>query len=202
MKAHFDYDKKKLVEAISRITENKPVYLGTPSFAYEIGEFRVERDRTVEGQDEDLELLIESLAFEGILTERPEENLSISLPKDKFTSEVMTNFINLVAQKQDLLKQALKTDNLSIIQEDDKVTFPWFTEMDADSTNAYMLLLTKMLEMATNQKRISAKTKEIENAKYEFRCFLLRLGFIGDEYKGARKVLLKNLSGSAAFKSK
>jgi hypothetical protein len=37
--------------------------------------------------------------------------------------------------------------------------------------------------------------------KYAFRCFLLRLGFIGDEYKKSRKILLKNLSGSSAFKS-
>lgn len=39
-----------------------------------------------------------------------------------------------------------------------------------------------------------------DNEKYAFRCFLLRLGFIGDEYKADRKVLLKNLSGSSAFK--
>jgi hypothetical protein len=41
----------------------------------------------------------------------------------------------------------------------------------------------------------------VENEKYTFRCFLLRLGFIGEEYKETRKVLLKNLSGSSAFKS-
>ena len=34
-----------------------------------------------------------------------------------------------------------------------------------------------------------------------FRCFLLRLGFIGEEYKTERKILLKSLSGSSAFKS-
>ena len=114
----------------------------------------------------------------------------------------MANFINLVAAKQELLKQALKTDDLSIVQEEDKVTFPWFTDTDPDATFAHMLLITKMVEMAEKQKRISAKQKEIVNPKYEFRCFLLRLGFIGDEYKGTRKVLLKNLSGSAAFKNK
>ena len=37
--------------------------------------------------------------------------------------------------------------------------------------------------MAKNQKRITAKPKQNENEKYAFRCFLLRLGFIGDEYK-------------------
>ena len=38
------------------------------------------------------------------------------------------------------------------------------------------------------------------NEKYTFRCFLLRLGFIGPEYKDERKILLRNLSGSSAYK--
>ena len=46
------------------------------------------------------------------------------------------------------------------------------------------------------------KEREVENDKYAFRCFLLRLGFIGDEYKLTRKILLENLEGSAAFKMK
>ena len=56
--------------------------------------------------------------------------------------------------------------------------------------------------MAKNQKRITAKPREDENEKYAFRCFLLRLGFIGDEFKEDRKILLKNLDGSSAFKTK
>ena len=55
--------------------------------------------------------------------------------------------------------------------------------------------------MAKNQKRINAKEKELDNEKYAFRCFLLRLGFIGDAYKAERKILLRNLTGSSAFKS-
>ena len=55
--------------------------------------------------------------------------------------------------------------------------------------------------MARNQKRVTAKENEPDNEKYAFRCFLLRLGFIGDEFKAARKILLRNFSGSSAFKS-
>ena len=43
--------------------------------------------------------------------------------------------------------------------------------------------------------------KAVENEKYAFRCLLLRLGFVGAEYKADRKILLKNLTGSSAFKS-
>ena len=55
--------------------------------------------------------------------------------------------------------------------------------------------------MSRNQKRITATEKAVDNEKYTFRCFLLRLGFIGAEYKTERKILLRNLSGSSAFKS-
>lgn len=55
--------------------------------------------------------------------------------------------------------------------------------------------------MAKKQKRITATAKEVDNEKYAFRCFLLRLGFIGEEYKAARKILLSKLNGSSAFKS-
>lgn len=55
--------------------------------------------------------------------------------------------------------------------------------------------------MARNQKRVTAKERDTDNDKYAFRCFLLRLGFIGPEFKQERKILLRNLTGSSAFKS-
>ena len=65
----------------------------------------------------------------------------------------------------------------------------------------YTKFITAICEMTMKQKRITAKPKENENEKYAFRCFLLRLGFIGDEYKADRKLLLSKLNGSSAFKS-
>ena len=47
----------------------------------------------------------------------------------------------------------------------------------------------------------TAYEKTVKNEKYAFRCLLLRLGFVGAEYKADRKILLKNLTGSSAFKS-
>ena len=57
-----------------------------------------------------------------------------------------------------------------------------------------------MISLARSLKRVNAREKPVENEKYAFRCFLLRLGIVGKEWKDARKVLLKNLSGSSAFK--
>jgi CRISPR/Cas system-associated protein endoribonuclease Cas2 len=45
-----------------------------------------------------------------------------------------------------------------------------------------------------------AVEREVENEKYSFRCFLLKLGFIGDGYKVARKILLSRLEGNSAWR--
>ena len=58
-----------------------------------------------------------------------------------------------------------------------------------------------LCEMAKTQKRVTMKESSVDSEKFAFRCFLLRLGFIGKEYASARKVLLSKLSGSGSFKS-
>lgn len=55
--------------------------------------------------------------------------------------------------------------------------------------------------MARTQKRVTAKEKDTQNDKFTLRLFLIRLGFIGDEYKTARKILLGNLTGNSSWKS-
>ena len=82
----------------------------------------------------------------------------------------------------------------------DRVAFPWFTEVEPDAAMAYTKFIAALCRMSKEAKRVTATQKEVENEKYAFRCFLLRLGFIGTEYKKDRKILLKNLSGSAAFR--
>lgn len=64
----------------------------------------------------------------------------------------------------------------------------------------YMHFITALCDMARNQKRINTCAQKTDNEKYAFRWFLLRLGFIGAEYKTERKILLRNLTGSSAFK--
>lgn len=53
-----------------------------------------------------------------------------------------------------------------------------------------------------DEKEYNANEKPVDNEKYVFRCFLLRLGSIDSEYKRERRILLSRLSGSSAFKSR
>ena len=55
--------------------------------------------------------------------------------------------------------------------------------------------------MAKTVRTASPKPQQNENPKYAMRTWLLRLGFIGDEFKTARELLTKCLDGDAAFRS-
>jgi hypothetical protein len=134
--------------------------------------------------------------------EKPEEvdTLTISLPDD-LTDEDFAKLQNLVASKASLFKKALGTNDLTIQRADGKISFPWFHGADSARAQAYAKLVTALCQLAKKSKRITAKEHEVPNEKYAFRCFLLRLGFIGREYKDCRKILLEKLSGSAAFRN-
>ena len=126
----------------------------------------------------------------------------ISMPKSLFTDSNLDNLKALIAAKGGLIKKALGVPDLPLEITDTKVSFPWFPATPTpDEMKAYDTFICKLCEMARNQKRINTTEKPTDNEKYAFRCFLLRLGFIGAEYKTARKILLKNLSGSSAFRN-
>ena len=127
------------------------------------------------------------------------DTLTISLP-DNLTEEDFEKLKNLVASKASLFKKALGTDDLTIQRADGKISFPWFHGTDSARAQAYAKLVTALCQLAKKSKRITAKEHEVLNEKYTFRCFLLRLGFIGQEYKECRKILLENLRGSAAYR--
>ena len=73
--------------------------------------------------------------------------------------------------------------------------------MDFDEVAAFIALCWQINEQAKKQKFTSTKQKEVENDKYAMRCFLLKLGFVGEAFKSERKVLLARLDGNAAFRT-
>ena len=124
--------------------------------------------------------------------------LTVAIPMD---GTAVGNLKKLLEAKGNLIKKALNIDSLPIEVKEETVEFPWFETADADETAAYTHFISALCELSKNAKRVTAKEKEVDNEKYAFRCFLLRLCFIGTEYKAERKILLRNLSGSAAFKT-
>lgn len=66
---------------------------------------------------------------------------------------------------------------------------------------AYMDLATAISEEAIAVKKVRLAKPEIENEKYYFRVWLVRIGLSGDNFKTTRKMLLSKLSGNSAFKT-
>lgn len=180
-------------------------YKGAPTFAYEVDYFTIDKDGVLSFDDradsEVIERLFEHLYDEGFESEEQEEpsGLTINIPFDNVNCG---NLLKLLEAKGNLIKKALGVDDIRIEMNDDNVGFPWFSELPSpEEIKACSDFICKLCEFTVTAKRITATEKETENEKYAFRCFLLRLGFIGEEYKQSRKILLKNLSGSSAFKN-
>ena len=207
-------ERKALVRIISEVIGMKPVYMRMPTCAYVIAGITVEKDGAVvwdeRTDDTTIDAVKAALSDAGFTAEEDtwpevtsnEYGLVVQMPKASFTEDSLNNLHRLIETKGSLIKKALDVTELPITEEDDKLSFPWFTtEPDPDEVRAYTHFITALCEMARNQKRVTAKKKETDNDKYAFRCFLLRLGFIGADYKTERKILLRNLSGSSAFRN-
>ena len=71
----------------------------------------------------------------------------------------------------------------------------------AGQLKSYIQLCLALSQMAKTVRTASAKPQQRENPKYAMRTWLLRLGFIGDEFKTARDLFTNRLEGDAAFRN-
>lgn len=237
-------DRKRLVKTIGDALGIRPKYMGTPSFAFQIGSYEVSKhgvlifekdeqtanvlaaikaagfmaeqtegnvliDRNKEDAEETLiEAMArtneEHIAEESAPIESQEDiiNLSISMPREHFSDTALANLDALLKSKGNLIKAAFDIEEVNYTLTEERITFAWFRgTLTPEAYRAYADFISKLCDMARRQKRVLAKEKEVDNPKYAFRCFLLRLGLIGNKYKTSRKILLQNLWGNSAFKS-
>lgn len=224
MKIHYNITKeqrKKTVEIVGRTLGVQPIYCGAPTFAYRVGAFEITRDGSIcfgdEADEAEVERMRTALREAGFVaeeeTEMPtaeaeeeaitddENSLTISLPRSFLTETALKNLDALLASKGKLIQKAFNIEKAAYTLTEETIKFAWFHgKIAEDTVRAYTDFISKLCEMAQKQKRAVAKEKAVENEKYAFRCFLLRLGMIGDDYKTSRRILLQNLTGSSAFK--
>lgn len=126
-----------------------------------------------------------------------DKGLVEALADDRCTLTVANfrNALNAYTENHENCLKGLSIDENTVCFEG----FHWAA--DADHATAYTQFAALMFQMAAKQKRVQAKEVNSENEKYAFRIWLLRLGMNGDEYKQTRKILMKNLSGSGAFRT-
>lgn len=197
----------KLAEAIAAALHTIPCYQKAPSLFYKIGDCTLEKDGTLRIPDtvdaETVNTLLTHLQEKGFTgqMEKTEDRLIVTVPKDSFTDTALANLQKIIDNKSELLGRAFLADEMTLDITNDTIGFAWFTfTIEPNEVAAYTEFVSKLCDMARKIKRVSGNPTETDNDKYAFRCFLLRLGFIGDEYKNARKILLKNLTGNSAFR--
>ena len=223
-------DRKEIVRVLGEHIGIKPKYLGVPSFAYQVGEYTVDREgriRNKVGDEAELEDILNS--------EKKTTDLMIALPMEGHNGKTLRNLVNMIYSRQVMIKKVFEieenivegyfitainhmdvqttsqfiyilkergVENCSGINfEEDKITFNITKqEIEPEEIKAFADFLSLLNKKAKELKYASDKQVNTDNEKYAFRTWLMRLGMIGDEYKATRKVLLQNLSGNGAFR--
>ena len=202
-------ERKRLAQAIGMIVGAKPEYQFMPTCAYKIGQHTLDKNGTLhftktQSYTDEVGELLKELEAQGFTVESLGEernDLTITMPLEFFDETVFANLDRILENKGTLIKHALGTDSLAYNIEKETAELPLFTGETEHDADAYSQFISALCDMAKNQKRINNKPDTSDNEKYAFRCFLLRLGFIGTEFKTVRKVLLRKLSGSSAFRN-
>lgn len=109
-----------------------------------------------------------------------------------------------IQTKEDFIKKVEEHGGLTgITFMDGKLNFTGFPfSNNYAKTAAFQQLACAISKHVIDQKRIQAKLINAVNEKYIFRVWLVRIGMGGKDCKEARKVLMENLSGHTAFRTK
>jgi DICT domain-containing protein len=204
-------ERKAIASVIAEALEGQVRYTGVPGFMYEVndeksaGSWTVDRDSVVHSpkislnEIKNIRPVIEALNMAGLSAEG---TMTITLFLEGFSEISFENLNNMLASKETLIKKAMSIEReLEVLAENDEISFPfWNATLNADEVQTYITLAKQMAEQAKAQKRVLRNEKPADNEKYAFRCFLLRLGFIGDNFKTERKVLLSRLPGNGAYR--
>ena len=169
-------ERKALVTAIGEILGTKPKYKGMPTAAYDFGGLIVDKTGALEFDEnifpKDIEELLKKLADSGFASEEkeipkePEETpqsedagLTVAIPLENVSAG---NLTKLLEAKGELIKKALGVDDIRIEMDEEKVSFPWFSEVpDTETCQAYQNFIAALCKMSKEQKRINSTEKKV-----------------------------------------
>ncbi|EFL94286.1 hypothetical protein [Mobiluncus curtisii] len=197
--------RKKLADTIATHLGANPVYAGTPSFDYLIGQARLDRDWVLHlPENIDTDALSKAAITAGFAPTGKDYGLTLAFPTTGWDEATAAKLEALLAAKGELIAKALDipATPMKMDEVEGTVEFAWFEQLpESEVIEAVSVLIQLMIEHAKTATRISPKPPASGNDKYAMRSWLLRLGMIGKGYKNARRVLLANLEGNAAWKT-
>lgn len=149
--------------------------MGMPSAAYDFGGLTVDKTGALEFEDnifpKDIRNLLSQLSGRGFMAESneiseeleempqcEEVGLTIAIPLENGMVEKLTKLLEV---KGELIKKALGVDDIRIKIDEEKVSFPWFSELpDAETCQAYQNFIAALCKMSKEQKRINSKESQ------------------------------------------
>ena len=124
--------RKAQAQKIGELTGSEVKYLGVPSCGYQIGAYTLDKEAVLHG-DELPDDIRSELQKAGYTAEDEPVALTISMPRDFFGEQGLENLLQIIENKETLLKHALNTERLAVNECEETVEFPWFTvEKDGD----------------------------------------------------------------------
>lgn len=140
---------------------------------------------------------LESLGQHGY---SPDGEITICFDPDVYDIRLITNLCNIMEARSSLIVKALGlTEEIRIIVEDHLAFGIPLNVFCFEKIEACIYLLRQASQMAASTGKARMKPCDDSNPKYSMRTWLLRLGFIGDEYARPRQTLLNGLTGDGAF---
>ncbi len=142
----------------------KAEYQYTPTYSYQIGKYKVDRNGTLTAPDDiDHALLhyLDKLGFNFSETVQ----LNLTYPRLNFTDQALENLRHLIWAKSQLIKDAFDIESLHLSIDDQQISFNWFDQVDANDALAYQQFIDKLVQYAQNHQRIMSQPREESNEK-------------------------------------
>lgn len=199
-------ERRRLADEVGRAAGKLPRYMKYPTCNYLIGEFTLDRDGNLiipdtiaENQAKLVMSHLRSVGFDALGIEVP-ERLSVSVPADTLSEAEQQRLVEFVDARQQVLRAGLRLDDVVVEHEGGKLVFAWFPYTGSpEDVAAYQVFIEQLLALVRSLKRVVYVDSRVSNDRYAWRCFLLRLGMIGPEFRAARAVLMRGVPGSSAY---
>lgn len=198
-------ERKVIAAVLGEVLEAPVKYAGVPSCAYEVAGWTISKEGCLisplfAAEDAPaVKTVMDALKIAGVAADG---RLEVQISAEGADETALSNLDKILKSKETLIRKSLEAQGeIAARLEDSKLIFDFFrATTNKDEISACVLLMMRIWEQAQTLRRVVAKEQAMDNEKYAFRCFLLRLGFIGDRYRQERKVLLARLEGNMAFK--
>lgn len=144
--------------------------------------------------------VLEALKALGERGFSPDGELVLNLVPERYDAEVVLNAYTILDARRELVEMALGLqDEVRLIADHDLAFSIPLDVFSIPAIEACACLLVQVYAMAASTRKARMKPCDMSNPKYQMRSWLLRLGFIGEQFARPRQTLLEQLDGNAAF---